>query len=175
MKRVRLFVLLLVLWFCTMETGFAQVQVEVDPIAYLLKGYSVHMGYLFQTSKVDAGVFGLEVPKSIHGNAAFTVKMGGFGLKWHYFGKSTGGFYAGIGTGYSGTKYSANGETRTVNSFSVGVEAGYRIEFQGTGFYICPWLGLDHDFGPKNIFVAGKSFKLGEITPFPTVHLGWKF
>lgn len=157
------------------SNGFAQIYVEVDPLAYIMKGYSLHTGYVFNGMKIDAGVFGLEVPQAVHGNKDFTVKMGGFGAKWHYLGSSTAGWFAGFGAGYTKTTYSVTGGSTSKNRFSFGVEGGYRFEFENTGLYIMPWLGIDHAFGDSKTTVNGKIFEEGTVSFFPTVHIGWAF
>lgn len=156
-------------------SGFAQIYLEVDPLAYVMKGYSLHAGNYFSLTKADIGVFGLEIPQSVHGNKDFTVTMTGFGAKFHYTGGTEGGWFAGLGGGYTKKTYSVSGGSTSKNSFSLGIEVGYRYQFKDTGLYLQPWLGIDHAFSDKKLIVNGKIFEESEISFFPTVHIGWKF
>lgn len=175
MMFVRWFISAVFLTAMVSSSGFSQVYVEVDPLAYAMKGYSLHTGYFFSSTKLDVGMFGLEIPQSVHGNNDFTITMGGFGTKFHFTGGTDGGWFAGIGGGYTKTTYSALGGSTSRNRFSLGVEGGYRYQFENMGLYIQPWLGIDHTFSDKKTTVNGKVFEEDEVSFFPTIHIGWKF
>lgn len=153
----------------------AQVYIESDPIAFMLNGYSFHAGYYFTTSKIDAGIFGIDIPESFHGNKGFDETGNGIGFKWHYYGSSNDGWFIGIGAGYVSMKYFFEEKSRSISQFSTGIETGYRLKIKHSGFYLQPWVGINHNFGPKHISVNQKTFKEKEISFFPTIHLGWEF
>jgi hypothetical protein len=56
-------------------------ELEIDPIAYVLNGYSVHGIYVFNKTRFDIGVFGIEQPEGFDGNDGFKVKIQGVGAK----------------------------------------------------------------------------------------------
>ena len=48
-------------------TAQAQWEVEADPIAFRLNGYSAHAGYRVEAFRADIGPFGADIPESLHG------------------------------------------------------------------------------------------------------------
>ncbi|WP_247235442.1 porin family protein [Telluribacter sp. SYSU D00476] len=158
--------------------------VEVDPIAYLLKGYSVHGIYQPGRWAFDLGVYGIGVPEAFHGNEGFDVKQQGYGLKANYsFRKSGAGLFAGIGGGNGTTKakHRESGAEDTGHSWSVGPQVGYRFFFkkpkdgQARGLYITPWASVDYQFQNDKVKFSNLDFKEGRFTPFATIHLGYRF
>jgi hypothetical protein len=155
------------------QVNKARVEVEVDPIAYLLNGYSFHLGYQLGKGKLDAAVFGLEVPEGVHNNKDFRYHNRGFGLNWIFLGNKPRGWYAGAGVGYS-TKEFTHKETsltQRISSLSVDIRAGYRIMFgkaekQYKGFYLNPWIGLMYDLNAKDVSLGGDTFKNKHIGYF---------
>ncbi|MEO7049822.1 MAG: hypothetical protein ABI091_31245, partial [Ferruginibacter sp.] len=68
-------------------------ELEVDPLAYVLNGYSVHGSYNYNHFKYDVGFYGIQVPTELDNNKNFTTKSIGFGLKVAYLFKYVNGFY----------------------------------------------------------------------------------
>lgn len=166
-------------FFFTSSTLRAQtVEVEVDPIAYALKGFSVHGALASENVRVDLGVFGIGVPEGFHGNTGMTQYSKGLGLKAQYFfDAERSGAFVGIGTDYSWSTFgdAATNAEVTQGAPSVGINLGYRFNIGTSGLYIVPWLGLDYTFASKTIDVGTKTFSQSSFRPFPTVHIGWKF
>src|SRR5688572_28371349 len=75
--------------------------VEIDPIAYALKGYSVHALYQVDKLSFDLGVFGIQPPDGYTGNKGFREKMNGVGVKAHYHFSGIKGWYTGFSANYS--------------------------------------------------------------------------
>ncbi|MEM1115261.1 MAG: hypothetical protein AAF845_03755 [Bacteroidota bacterium] len=48
--------------------AWGQVEVEADPIAYALSGYSGHVGYVAGRARASVGVFAADAPEFFHGN-----------------------------------------------------------------------------------------------------------
>lgn len=156
-------------------------EVEVDPIAYAMKGYSVHGIYNHKHIRFDLGVFGIEQPGSITGNRDFEVMTRGFGLKVNYLVKSSKGLYAGLDAGYA-----ANDVTLKMNlqndkghNLSLGAHAGYRFFIFPqnnrflSGLYITPWAGISYNYIYDNVKLSG--YKEGNIGYFVTLHIGYRF
>ncbi len=158
-------------------------EIEVDPVAYILSGYSFHAIYQPGRFRFDAAVFGIMIPESFHGNKGFKVNMNGFGIKAHYLVKGTRGLFAGIGTGYITTNVTLeeSGEKQTGGAIGIGPEVGYRIFFQKPvdgrqkGFYLSPWMGLSYNFIPDKINFRNHGYKEQRWTFFPTIHIGYRF
>ncbi len=166
----------------TNQTGKAHFDVELDPIAYALNGFSVHLGYQKNGIRYDAGIFGLDEPSSFSVNKDFKVKLKGFGFKAIYLGNKPGGWFAGIGTdyGFVNAAHKVSGEQRKGNTLGIGINGGYRILVgkaakTGSGFYISPWLGIDKVFLVNKPAFTTAAYKEQNIRFFPTVHLGWRF
>lgn len=151
--------------------------VEVDPIAYFFKGYSVHVSKeLGQTGLVlDLGVFAMDVPDDVEANKDFDTKFDGYGFKLNYTGDQPDGFFAGISGGinnlYATEKVSHEEQQESVGS--VGVQAGYR--FGNEGFYIQPWIGINYLLNDVTFKINNKEYNQERVQFFPTVHLGYQF
>src|SRR5687767_8761741 len=80
------------------EPSHFHADMEVDPTAYILDGYSLHVGLGWKRLRVDLGAFAIAVPEAIHGNEGFSSSFDGFGAKLQLFpfGEQRGGF-VGIG------------------------------------------------------------------------------
>ena len=158
-------------------------EIEVDPIAYILNGYSVHGIYQTGRMRFDAGVYGVEVPESFQSSKGFKLKNQGLGVKVNYLLQGIQGFYAGIGLGYSKLEATRreSGEKAEGNSIGAGVDIGYRLflakEKEGTrkGLYLTPWLGINYNFYPDKIKFTDREYKQKPFELFPTVHLGYRF
>ncbi|PWS26121.1 hypothetical protein DHW03_15095 [Pedobacter yonginense] len=157
-------------------------EIEVDPIAYIFNGYSVHIGYQINKLRFDAGFFGIDQPDFVTRNEIFKDRSQGFGIKADYFFKPRKGFFAGIQADYSTDKIIKKDTKTSVISKGVvaGLRGGYRFTFTGvekdrTGFYFSPWLAVLYTPNAKDIKIEGETFKRPKISLFPTVHFGYSF
>jgi hypothetical protein len=155
----------------------AQVEVEVDPIAYALNGFSLHVAKVLGSVRVNVGTFGIEVPSSIHGNDGWSERMRGAGVKVDYLGSRIDGWFVGVDGGYMRNRYAltATGESEARDVIGVGVRAGYRLPLGGRGLYVAPWVGLSYEFNGDDVAIDGQSFDRTGVRLFPTVHVGWRF
>lgn len=78
--RKRASVLLLLSMLLIPQRGWAAVEMEVDPIAYGLEGYSFHLNLAGEGARFDMGVFALELPED-KDNPNYTVSFEGAGIK----------------------------------------------------------------------------------------------
>ncbi len=156
-------------------------ELEVDPIAYVMKGYSVHGVYNMQRLRFDLGVFGIEQPGSITGNKNFNVMTRGFGLKVNYLITGVKGLYAGADLGYAANDVSIKESTvkDMGHNLSAGVHAGYRFFLFPhnksflSGLYITPWAGVSYNHVYDKVKLAG--YKEGNTGYFATLHIGYRF
>jgi len=151
--------------------------VEVDPTAYVLNGYSLHVGLGLDRFRLDLGAYAIGMPEAFHGNEGFDASMHGFGAKLHWFAfdEQKGGF-VGVGAGVGKTLVSLRDThlATEVTSFSAGFEAGWRFDL-GAGFYATPWVSLDYGFDAKDVQLGGETFATDEWSVFPAVHFGRRF
>jgi hypothetical protein len=156
-------------------------EIEIDPIAYTLKGYSFHAIYNHNHFRYDAGFFGLENPAIFTGNTGFTTKTTGFGVKADYMFKRTNGVYAGLDAGYlsNGITEKETGKSNASKSIVVGTHIGYRLFlFPGksnalSGLYLSPWTSLGYNYTyEKSGF---NTYKEKPVAVFATVHVGYRF
>ncbi len=157
-------------------------ELEADPIAYFLKGYSFHAGYQKKSFRYDAGIFGLDVPKAFSKNSNFCERTKGFGFKIDYVGAEAKGWFVGVETDYTwiNATYKTTNQEANGNELGIGLRGGYRFLFGKPdrlhrGFYLAPWVGLDKVMATSKIAFKEADYKHGTIRIFPTVHAGWRF
>lgn len=170
------------LLFVFAEPGRAQqaptnhLEIEIEPVAYLLGGAGGHVGYQTGRWTYTLEVFGLTVPRSLHGNEGFEASP--LGAEIHFersFGGERGGFYAGpeIGVNQLTVTHKPSGERATRIRYGIGVRGGYQW-YPGWGdLYVSPVAGLVYTLNSESVRIRNHRFKTGPVTPFVTVGLGW--
>jgi hypothetical protein len=155
----------------------AVAQVEVDPFAYALSGFSLHIAKVFDATRLSVGTFGIDVPEHFHGNDDWSSTMRGVGVKWDYLGLNPDGFFTGLDAGYMRMSYGLDesGAQEKRNVIGAGVRAGYRLPLGGHGFYLAPWLSMSYNFDGEEVAIGDAEFSRNPVTVFPTLHLGWRF
>lgn len=151
--------------------------IELDPIAYALKGYSLHGGVVTDGFRFQIGAFGLDIPEAASNNKNYQLRQTGFGFKIDYFGDSDAGGFVGIEYGATRVVYNLLSvnftDTRPANL--AGIRVGYKYVSQ-SGFYVTPWVGIDKNISNTSaINPAGERYNVSEYLIFPTVHLGVQF
>lgn len=176
MMATRALAALLLGLFIVATPAQAQWDVESDPVAFALKGYSAHLGYRFDVFRVSIGTFGADIPEVFHGNEGWSARATGVGAKIEWAGTGR-GLFAGIEANRSRTRFTLleTAERTARSGSSSGVRVGYRIEFGRAGLYVAPWLGLLYSFGERGVTVADRTFDEKAVLLFPTVHVGWRF
>jgi hypothetical protein len=149
--------------------------VELDPIAYALDGYSLHVGINRDHLRLDLGAYALAIPAWVHGQEGFDASFDGYGAKLQYFlrGDRLGAF-AGIGGGVARVRIERDGLAARETMFSAGAHVGYRFAI-AKGIYATPWIGVDYAFDPADVMLGGERFEGKHWSVFPTVHLGYRF
>lgn len=158
-------------------------EIEVDPIAYILKGYSAHGIYQANHFRYDLGVFGIEQPESYHGNKGYSLMSRGVGAKVTYLIKGIPGFYTGLGSGlaFHEAKNTTSLEKAHGTSASIGIILGYRLFFKNVkspdlkGLYLTPWASFDYNYHFKKIAFENYDFNMKTFSIFPTIHIGYRF
>ena len=153
------------------------VDVEVDPTAYVLNGYSLHVGLGWKRTRLDLGTFALTVPTAIQTNEAFDVSFAGFGAKLQYFplAEQRRGFF-GVDLNVGRQLVERVGTTMSSRDLqvAVGVNAGWRFQISKR-FYATTWIGVSYGTKTKDVTLAGSTYETKRITVFPAIHLGYRF
>lgn len=155
----------------------AQVEVEADPIAYALNGFSLHVAKIVGSYRFNLGTFGIDVPRAFHGNDDWDATMRGAGIKVDHLGSGVNGFFVGADAGYMRMTYALDGDPRDVRrgEINAGVRTGYRLPIGRSGLYIAPWVGVSYNLKGGDVVLGDSRFEHGAVTVFPTVHVGWRF
>lgn len=164
------------------EQHTSRIEVEVDPIAYALNGYSVHGVYVYKSVRTDLGIFGLQQPESYNGNKGFRVNSGGAGLKVQYLLNERQTWFTGIGIGYGEhtITHAETGQRSMEKTLGLGVNLGYRwfLFAQSksllNGLYLSPWASVDYNKVIQSTKFEGLNYSSAAFSIFPTVHIGYK-
>ena len=158
----------------------SSVEIEVDPIAYALSGYSGHIGYVLAEFKFDFGAakekFSDSATKAFLGNQGFSSQFESVGAKLDFVGATQTGLHMGLQWDRSRWTYTATSSQTSANNTvqTVGPRIGYRI---GPGrFYLDPWIAfLAVASGRSHVAVGTQTYQPQKFVIFPTVHLGIRF
>jgi hypothetical protein len=150
---------------------------EADPTAFVLGGYSLHAGLGWRGLRLDIGGYGMNVPELMHGNAGFDASFRGVGakLQWFPFAERRGAFI-GVDAGVAWLRVEPEGSdlSATQTQLGVGVNGGYRIDLP-YGLYVTPWLGIGYTMNNRDLHVGERTFESSPISFFPAVHVGYRF
>lgn len=168
--------------FC-ISTAFTQTRnnsgfdIDVDPIAYTLNGFSVHGGYINGAYRFDIGFFGIDLPEWLHGNKEFEASFVGAGWKVDRFFKNLPeGLFAGIEGNISrmNVTHIKSDQDQDHIGYTLGIRSGYRWNTGLGKLFLTPWVGLGYNLNAKDITIDGNTFEASPLQPFLTLHLGWK-
>jgi len=166
----------------TQEKLKPSLEIETDPLAYLLRGYSVHAAVTYGKFRTSVGAYGIKPPDFLKSNDAFYVFTSGFDLKTDYLFGSVKGFHVGIQATYSRDRIGLKDTDYREDlwGLNIGIRGGYRFLFgkpanQYRGFYITPWVALMYNPSTKTIQHGNEVYEQAAWVPFPTLHLGWRF
>lgn len=151
--------------------------VEIDPTAYVLRGYSLHVGIGWRRLRVDLGAYAMAMPEFMHGNPDFDVSFHGFGVKAQFFPLAEQrGLFVGVDTGLAMPLVQRRDTdlARTGLQVSVGAHVGWRFPIIA-GLYVTPWIGLSYSFNAEDVTLANRTYANNPITVFPAVHIGYRF
>jgi hypothetical protein len=150
--------------------------VEIDPLAYVFKGYSVHAGVRWWRLRFDLGAFAITVPEAFSTNEALEERYDGFGIKVDYR-FATGRWipFAGVSLSRALLHVRPHDSETTATTWQTvpAIRAGLEIEI-AAGFYAAPWMSLGYAISDRSITrVGAETYESKTWGVFPTVHLGW--
>lgn len=193
MKKVYLFCVSISLCFISLtilnvadvqaqEDNHPHLEIEVDPLAYILKGYSFHSALIFSRMRYSFGIVGIKQPDFFLNNDAFSVYTTELDFKTDYLFSGIKGFFAGVQLTYGKDKVGLTDEKHREDIWSatMGIRVGYRLMFgkrenQYKGFYISPWLAWLYTPDAKTVQRGREMYRQPKWFPFPALHLGWRF
>ena len=177
MKNTVTRIILVVLGLFTGNTAMAQVtyDLEVDPLAYMLEGHSVHLGISGDYGRMDLGVFGLKVSEDLLGKQGFEAEFTGAGIKLDAQKATEAGLFYGIEASRNKVDYRHLSTDTTITQYETnyGVRAGYRMITGNVTF--SPWVGIGKNMEQAEISVGEDTLEKPKITVFPTLHVGYNF
>ena len=151
------------------------VDVEIDPVNYVLGGASLSAGVQVGRVRGGLGSWFLEVPPAFHGAPGLDLHEAGSTLRAEV---SLGPRRRGAYVGAIGQLVSArlvdhgSGLTDRIATGMAGVEGGVRVRLPA-GFYVNPWLALGARLGPGRLAAGDATYELPWYVALPIVHLGW--
>jgi len=158
------------------------IELEADPLAYLLQGYSFHAGVTYNNFRSSVGVFGIEQPDFVLENDAFSVYSSGFDAKTDYLFTGLKGVHAGLQLTYARDRLRLKdtGEDRELWGLNIGLRAGYRLMLgrvvnQYKGLYINPWLAIIYTPNTNHVIIGTEEYEQPSFSLFPAIHVGWRF
>jgi hypothetical protein len=159
-----------------------RLEIEADPLAYLLSGHSLHVAYTLSAFRFSLGTFGIKQPDFFLDHDAFSVRTFGFDAKIDYLFNRVKGFFVGAQTTYSRDRIGLKIDLERQHLWgpSVGLRTGYRFMFgreikNFSGFYLIPWLMVGYAPNPQSIIIGDQTYRQPRWFPFPSIHLGWRF
>ncbi|MEZ4473503.1 MAG: hypothetical protein R3F60_22485 [bacterium] len=156
------------------EEEVTRVDVEVDPVAYALDGFSLHVGLGRAAWRLDLGAFAATMPVFAHGQDGFDVAFSGFGVKLdRTFGAEGMGLALGVDAGLARVRVARGELASEVLQGTVGARVGYRLPL-GQHFFLMPWVGVGAYVGDDRVPVGDATFEQARAFVFPTVHLGYR-
>ena len=149
------------------ESEYKQlIYIEADPLAYINRGYSIHLGYenwgmRFDLTRVEVD-FPIAFEEGFYGTSAFDFKTNISGIKLDYIGNRqnwTKNAFIGLDINYQNQEF-AHRETLQhveLGSLFAGVRVGWKLPIY-KGLYVTPWAAVW-----KNL-TSSQSFTVGEDT-----------
>ena len=191
----RLIIIVFLAFFGINSTTYAQTQensidkvyeqliyIEADPLAYINKGYSIHLGYENWGYRFDLTKVKVDFPESFedafYGTKAFDLKTNITGIKLDYIGKRTNwtkGAFVGLDINHQTLNFShrATNVSEDLTTFNLGVRVGYKIKIY-KGFYVTPWAALWRNVLDTQSFTVGNDLvSTNNWDWITTLHFGY--
>lgn len=168
----------------------ARLSFEVDPFAFLLKGYSFHVRYQPTFSErflIGGGTYAMGLPDQIvdlnglNRDQGWEVRIRNAWLlygEW-YAKEGNNGWFIGEQIGFQSFKASLDRETTGSTNFNnllLMTYAGYSWHPYKGSFYIKPWIGLGYTHTVDGISrVGAMTYDVSPLYAFFNVHAGYTF
>ncbi len=188
MKKI-IYSLLIVKLFLMAASAYSQherpnrlIYLEVDPLAYIFNGYSIHPGFETNGFRFDITLVKVNYPDNFterfYGTSAFDLTTHIRGLKVDYTGQREDwmrGAFIGIDINQQTLNFQHNQSKneKKLRTLNAGLRGGYKIGIY-RGFYATPWAALWRNLLREQRFESGSdSVSTNRWEWLITVHLGY--
>jgi hypothetical protein len=168
----------------------SRLSLEIDPITFLYKGYSLHVRYQPMFSGrllIGVGTYALDLPEAVmvfspqNRDEGWEVRIRSayFIYGEMYLTKANHGWFIGEQIGFQSFRVSNDAEVRGSTSFNNALlltYLGYSWHPYKGSFYIKPWAGLGFTHKIDGINRVGSmKYDISPLFPYLTLHLGYTF
>src|SRR5258705_10517109 len=91
------------------DEAAVRVEVDGDPAAFFVDGYSLHVAVVGPWRRFDLGCYAVDEPGFLHGNDGWNVELRAWTLGWDYFVSGEDGFFAGLSAALAIRTYAPSG------------------------------------------------------------------
>lgn len=168
----------------------SRLSIELDPLTFLSKGYSLHVRYqpmFADRFLIGLGTYAMELPEPMLDmnrnnrdkgwNAR--IRSAYFVTAEFYAKRANHGWFLGEQIGFQSFKVSNNkevGSTASFNNLLLLTHVGYSWHPYKGSFFVKPWIGLGFTEMIDGTNEVGElAYDTGPWFPFFTVHLGYTF
>ena len=158
------------------------IYIELDPLAFLNKGYSIHLGYENWGMRFDLTKVKVDFPESFeeafYDTKAFDLVSNISGVKIDYIGNRTNwtkAAFIGLDVNYQSQRFTHREtlKSKNLNTFNLGIRAGYKFKIF-KGFYITPWAAIWKNVHKKESFsVENDLISTNDFDWITTIHFGY--
>lgn len=160
----------------------ALIYVEADPLAFINKGYSIHLGYENWGFRFDLTKVKVDFPESFedafYGTKSFDLITNIHGVKIDYLGNRsnwTKGAFVGLDLNTQRLNFShrTTDSMKDMQTINLGLRAGYKVDLFN-GFYVTPWAATWKNIAKSDSFTVGDdTVSTNEWDWILTFHIGY--
>lgn len=186
-------IITLIIMICFWNLIFAQSQdnksdyqeliyIEVDPFAYIHKGYSIHLGYENWGMRFDLTKVKVDFPENFedafYDTKAFDLRTNITGIKVDYIGNRknwTKNAFVGLDVNHQKLSFMhrTTQTNKDLNTFNIGLRTGIKLPIF-RGFYVTPWAAVWRNVAkPQTYTVGSDSISTNEWDWILTLHVGY--
>ncbi|MGB3799448.1 MAG: hypothetical protein WA952_06500 [Lewinella sp.] len=157
-------------------------EVEVEPAAFIFRGYSVNVGYQTGPIRISVKSFAANQPRLFAGNTFFAIQSSGVGFEVDYLFRPRSTPFIGLLSDFHSDQLFATsgGNTGVQQTVSAGVRLGYRYFFARPvtpyrGFYLSGSLAGFTKLDATGMEIAGREIAPRPLYLIPAVNVGYHF
>ena len=168
----------------------SRISFEVDPLTFILRGYSFHVRYQPMFSErflIGLGTYGMDLPgqmidlNGLNRDRGWEVRIRNAWLlyaEW-YANEANNGWFIGEQIGFQSFNVSLDREvsgSTQFNNLLIMTYGGYSWHPYKGSFYIKPWIGLGYTDRVDGVNKVGPmTYNVGPLSGFFTFHVGYVF
>ncbi|WP_116106052.1 hypothetical protein [Lewinella sp. IMCC34191] len=157
-------------------------EVELEPAAFIFRGYSINIGYQTGPIRISVKSFAANQPRLILGNTIFAIQSSGIGFEADYLFRPRSTPFVGLLSDYHSDQLfaSSGGATGVRQSVSAGVRLGYRYFFAKLvkpyrGFYLSGSVAAFTKLSGAQLEIDGRNIPPRPLYLIPAVNVGYHF